>query len=241
MRRTPILAAIVAVIALGLAACGSSDTQKLSQDVSGGKADKGKSLYEQGNLTKALDAVKGKVGSGAKVSSLKIEPKSVKATVSAGGQPKVLAGNLDGTVITINVPTDIGGDFGSVDLSGVDTAAPAKIIAGLKADGATEDTVDYMVLAGDPISKKVKWTIFLSGGKGPFQANLDGSDAKSLTAAASSGAVPSTPATPATPSSGSSSSAAPATPSVPDASKIQECIAKAGTDASKAAACVTGG
>lgn len=244
MRRTTLFAALAAAVAaLVLAACGSSDdTQKLAQDVSGGKADAGQSLYEADNLSKALDAVKAKVGDGAKVSSLKIEPKSVKATVVAGGQPKVLAGNLDGTVITLNVPTDIGENFGSVDLGALDTAAPQKIIDGLKAEGATEDTVDYMVLAGDPITKKVKWTIFLSGGKGPFQANLDGSDAKSLTAAATAeaGGTSSGGSSSGTSSSGSSSSGGSGV-SVPDPAKVQACIAKAGTDATKIAACATGG
>lgn len=241
MRRTTILAAILGLVALGLAACGSSgDTQQLSQDVSGGKAEAGKSLFEQDNLGKALDAVKGKVGAGAKVSSLKIEPKSVKATVVSGGQPKVLAGNLDGTVITLNVPTDIGGEFGTVDLGAVDTAAPQKIIAGLKSEGATEDNVDYMVLAGDPITKKVTWTIFLTGGKGPFKANLDGSGAKSLTSAATADAGSAT-GTSAGGSASSSSSAGGATSATPDPAKVQACIAKAGTDASKIAACATGG
>ncbi len=235
MRRSPLLAAALAAVAFGAVGCGGNDSQQLANDAVGGKAEAGKSLFEAKNLEKAMSTVKDKVGN-AKVSVLKIEPKSVKATVVDGNQPKVLVANGSGDIQTLNVPADIGGAFGTVDLSQVDINAPEKIIKGLSDEGATLDNVDYLALSGDPITKKVVWHIFLQGGKGPYVADLDGSNAKSATSAVPSTSGGSTPATPSTSGGGS----APAV-SVPDANKLQECIANAGADAAKAAACATGG
>jgi hypothetical protein len=221
MPKIVILLAAVAMAAMG---CGtSSKTKELSRDVvsqPGHGADKD-SLFRSANFAKALDALKSKAGS-QKLLLFKIESASLKTMVTDGKT----ATNI---IVTKEFnATDIGGegvttgDPFAVDAVHSDT--PEKIVAALSKKGVTLKDVDYFTVLGNGSTPQME--LFTLDNKGIYQANLDGSDVRLL------GSLPSSSKS--GKSSGGGSTANPA-------ATLQDCIAKAGTDAAAIQKCATGG
>ena len=209
---------VIALAVLALAAvsvgCGSSKTQELSRDVvsqPGHGADKD-SLFLSANLSKALDALD-KKSNGQKLLLFKIESASLKTMVTNGK-------SFTNIIVTKEFnATDIGGagvtTGNPIAISSVSADAPQKVIDALSSKGITLKDVDYFTVLAQ--GDKTSLELFTLENKGIYQANLDGSSVHPL------GSVP---------SSGTSSGGA---------SSMQDCIAKAGTDAAAIQKCATGG
>jgi hypothetical protein len=212
-----LVAILIATLALAAAGCGSGKTQELSRDVvskPGHGADKD-SLFRSANLSKALDALDKKSG-GQKLLLFKIESASLKTMVTDGK-------SFTSIVVTKEFnATDLGGagvtTGDPIAISDVSPGAPEKMVQALSSKGVTLKDVDYFTVLG---SGTPTLELFLLDNKGIYQADLDGSSVHALGSA---------PTTPAGGSGGAGGSA----------SKLQDCIAKAGTDAGKIAACATG-
>jgi hypothetical protein len=226
MSKIVILLAAVAMAAIG---CGSSSkTKELSRDVvsqPGHGADKD-SLFRSANLAKALEALKSKAGP-QKLLLFKIESASLKTMVTDGKT----ATNI---IVTKEFnATDIGGvgvttgDPFAVDAVHADT--PEKIVAALAKKGVTLKDVDYFTVLGNGATPQME--LFTLNNKGIYQANLDGTNVRVL------GSLPSSAGGSSSKSGGSSGGGSTANP----AAALQDCIAKAGTDATAIQKCATGG
>jgi hypothetical protein len=222
MSKIVVLLAAVAMVAMG---CGtSSKTSELSRDVvsqPGHGADKD-SLFRSANLGKALDTLKGKAGS-QKLLLFKIESASLKTMVTDGKTASNIivtkefnATNIGGIGVTTGDPFAV---------EAVRPNAPEKIVAGLSKKGVTLKDVDYFVVLGSGSHPLLE--LFTLNNKGIYQANLDGSNVRPL------GSLP-TSSSSKSGGSGGGSSANPA-------AGLQDCIAKAGTDAAAIQKCATGG
>jgi hypothetical protein len=217
---------VIALAVLALAAvsvgCGNSKTQELSRDVvskPGHGADKD-SLFRSANLSKALDALD-KKSNGQKLLLFKIESASLKTMVTDGK-------SFTNIIVTKEFnATDIGGagvtTGNPIAISSVSADAPEKIINALANKGITLKDVDYFTVLAQ--GDKTSLELFTLDNKGIYQANLDGSNVHAL------GTVPSTSG------GGTSSGGSSANP----AQNMQDCIAKAGTDAAAIQKCATGG
>jgi hypothetical protein len=209
-----LIAILIAAVALAAAGCGSSKTQELSRDVvskPGHGADKD-SLFRSANFAKALDALSDKAN-GQKLLLFKLESASIKSMVTDGK-------SFTNIIVTKEFhATDIGGagvttgDPFAISTVGAD--APEKIVKALASKGITLKDVDYFTVLGQ--GRKTSLELFTLDNKGIYQADLDGSNVHAL------GTLPNT--------SGGGSSG----------SSIQDCVAKAGTDANAIAKCATGG
>lgn len=207
---------LIAVVALAAAGCGSSKTQELSRDVvskPGHGADKD-SLFRSANLRKALDALD-KKSNGQKLLLFKIESASLKTMVTDGK-------SFTNIVVTKEFnATDLGGagvtTGNPIAISSVSADAPEKIVNALSKKGITLKDVDYFTVLAQ--GDKTSLELFTLDNKGIYQANLDGSNVHPL------GSLPSS-------SGGGSTNSA---------QSLQDCIAKAGTDATAIQKCATGG
>jgi hypothetical protein len=212
MSKIVIALAVLAMAAVGLG-CGSSKTKELSRDVVSkpGHGADKDSLFRSANFAKALDALNNKAD-GQKLLLFKLESASIKSMVTDGK-------NFTNIIVTKEFhATDIGGVGVTTGdpfaISSVSADAPEKIVNALSNKGITLKDVDYLTVLGSHAPPTLE--LFTLDNKGIYQANLDGSNVHPLGATTSTG------------SSGGGSS-------------IQDCIAKAGTDAAAIQKCATGG
>jgi len=251
MNRLPIAvfvaALAIAAASIGLVACGggSSNVAKnvTSQPGDGAKDD---SLFHADNLSSAIKKYTDKFGSDG-ISMVKIEPNSMKVTTAKGINVVTKDGDTQGLNLPggVTVP-DIGGSSSSVSLADIDTSAPQKIVDSLKDKGVTFATVNYFLISPElstvSSSGQQGWLIYSS--KGNFQAKADGSDAKPL----GSGSIPSSVTTPGgttvdtkkledTAKKAETQATNAAKAAEGTAQSMQDCVAKAGTDPQKLAAC----
>jgi hypothetical protein len=210
--------ALFGVTAL-VAGCGGSS----APDVSGGPASDSATLFKASNLNKVLTQAKGQLG-GTALTLVKIEPRDVKII----GTNKTVTVDSSGNSLVVNTPSIPGSSFA---LSAVSPATVQSVVSGVESKAAVKQSgIHYVAVAVDPISNKPFYGVYLVSGTGHYQANINGGNLKSFGGlGGTSGAATPTSAT--TPSSGTSGGAA---------SKAQaeaNCVAKAGTDAAKIAAC----
>jgi hypothetical protein len=207
-----VIALAVLAMAVASVGCGNSNTRELTRDVVSepGHGADKDSLFRSGNLSRALDALDKKSG-GQKLLLFKIESASLKTMVTNGK-------TFTNIVVTKEFnATDLGGagvtTGNPIAISSVKPDAPERMVEALSGKGVTLEDVDYFTVLAQ--GGKTSLELFTLDNKGIYQADLDGSNVHSL------GSVPT--------SSGDSS-----------ASSIQDCIAKAGTDANAIAKCATG-
>lgn len=216
MRMRTIGPAALAVSAALAAGCGGG-VGDLPSDVTGGSASRADSLFTEKNLQPALDRIEKKVGAGAGAVVLKIEPRSIKASVVAGGQMRVVAINKDGNILSIGSGDAPEGTV--LPLKDIPAAAPDRIISAIekKFEVKFED-IDYFAASPPAIpGEKPYWGVYVKDRDGHFQAALDGSDVKEVGKSSGSG------------SGGSSGS--------DSASDVADCIEKAGSDPQKITDC----
>jgi hypothetical protein len=207
-----IVAILIAAVALAAAGCGSSKTQELSRDV----VSKPGHGADKDSLFRSANFAKALAAlndeaNGQKLLLFKLESASIKSMVTDGKT----ATNI---IVTKEFhATDIGGVGVTTGdpfaISTVSAGAPEKIVKALASKGITLKDVDYFTVLGQ--GGKTSLELFTLDNKGIYQADLDGSNVHPL------GSLPST-------SSGGGSG-------------IQDCIAKAGTDATAIQKCATGG
>lgn len=248
MHRFP-LAALVAALAVtagsvGLVACGGSDSPKIAKDVvsTTGQGASDSSLFTESNLSKAISTYTDKFGTDA-ISIFKVEPGSLKVTTAKGINIVGADGATSQLKSPVNIPT-VGTGFSPKD---IDAAAPEKILSSLKSKGVTAANTNYFVVtsATSMISGSdgtPGWLVYSD--KGNFQAKPDGSDAKAL--GTGTGSV--TITTPGGTTVDTKKLEDQAKKAATDAQKqgeqiqkqaqgVEDCVAKAGTDPQKLAAC----
>jgi hypothetical protein len=234
MRSSLVLAALAAA-ALVAGGCGGT-SQQTANDVSQGPghgADKG-SLFRAANLSKALDSMKGQIGANGEVTTFKLEPSSIKSEVTKDGKAQTLIINSKFDATPVAIGAAVSSPFA---LNVIKADVPEKIVNALSSKGVTLKDVDYFLVSD--LDGATKWLVYTTD-KGRFQAKLDGSGVKRL--GASSGATTST----GTASSKDAEKQAKqaeknAQSTAKSASSLQDCISKAGTDASALQKCTSGG
>ena len=225
------LAAVAAAVVIS--ACGGT-SQQTANDVSQGPghgADSG-SLYRAANLTKALDSMKSQIGANGKVTTFKLEPSSIKSEVEKDGKAQTLIINskFDATPVAIGAAASA-----PFQLSAINAGVPEKIVNALSSKGVSLKDVDYFVVTD--LDGATRWLVYTTG-KGRFEAKLDGSGVKPL-GSSSGAATASTSAKDAQKQAKEAEQAAQST--AKSAQSVQDCISKAGTDASALQKCATGG
>ena len=206
---------VIALAVLALAAvsvgCGSSKTQELSRDV---VSQPGHGA-DKDSLFRSANLSKALDALDKKSNSQKLLLFKIE---SASLKTMVTDGKSFTNIIVTKEfnATDIGGagvtTGNPIAISSVSAGAPEKIVNSLSSKGITLKDVDYFAVLAQ--GDKTSLELFTLDNKGIYQANLDGSNVHPL------GTVPST--------SGAGSS-------------MQDCIAKAGTDAAAIQKCATGG
>lgn len=232
------LVALVALLALPVAGCGKKSSSSTPVAPVVAPAD---SLLTEGNLVKALSALRQKAGSSARASTVKIDPLTVTATLVRKNRFTFLTVDKSGRVQKSAAPA---GATATFRLEKLDPTVPGRLLAELdKRYGKKLADIDAIVLLADPFSKKASWTIFVKGGKdGPYQADLDGSGLGTAAERAQKAASTAAP-----PSAGSSVVPQPGVPpngptgapsKLPDIRKIQRCVQEANGQPKKIAACL---
>src|SRR3954454_20450982 len=166
---------MAAMAALVVGGCGGT-SQQTASDVSQGPghgADQG-SLYRAQNLTKALDAMKSKLGGGGQVTTFKLEPASIKSEVEMGGKAQTLIINSKFDATQVGIGASVSAPFAA---DAINADVPQKIVNALSSKGVTLKDVDYFVVSG--VQGKTGWLVYTTD-HGNFQAKLDGSHVKRL-------------------------------------------------------------
>ncbi len=189
MHRFPLAALIAALAvaagAVGLVACGgSAATSPRTSRPRRATAAKDDSLYHADNLDSAIKKYTDKFGTDG-ISMVKIEPNSMKVTTSGGINVVTKDGDTQGLNLPSGVTVPKIGGGSDVSLADVDTSAPQKIVDSLKDKGVTFANVNYFLISpaltsvvSDSSSSAPGWLIYSE--KGNFQAKADGSGAKPL-------------------------------------------------------------
>jgi hypothetical protein len=215
----------LALSALALAACGSSDS--VSNE---GNED----LFTTAGFQKAYDAVTEKAGENAQALQVQITGGGADFKLRNGEQATgfvYTGGDLHDEKVEVIGPGSLEGqDF---PFSEVDPAAIDKIVSGVKQKAGVSDLkVTVMTLEKSAVDGQLKWTINAEGGGRTglvYNAEPDGSNVSSpLGDIAGSGSDTSS-----TPSSGGGVTA----PNGKTPQEIADCIQQAGTDVSKIQAC----
>ena len=231
-RTVPILLAA----ALAGAGGGSNQvSQQASRPTASGNAKD--SLFRTANLRRALDVLRRQIGAGATLASFRLEAGAITAEVEGGaGRSVVVSKRFKLT----SVPTPGVTPTVSFSLAQISPSAPERIMVQVAPKtGVSLGGVDYLLIAIDPSTGKPGWVVYLRDGRGSYSADLAGGHVKPV-AAPGAGAAPAAPST-----------TAPTTPTpvptpknpatAPSASQVQQqiqCIARAGRDAAKIAACL---
>src|SRR5689334_3313504 len=125
MRSSLVLAALAAA-ALVAGGCGGT-SQQTANDVSQGPghgADKG-SLYRATNLSKALDSMKGQIGSNGQVTTFKLEPSSIKSEIEKDGKAQTLIINSKFDATPVGIGASVSSPFA---LNVIKADVPEKIV-----------------------------------------------------------------------------------------------------------------
>src|SRR3954454_23113633 len=136
---------VAAVAALVVAGCGGT-SQQTASDVSQGPghgADEG-SLYRSQNLTKALDAMKSKLGDGGQVTTFKLEPAAIKSEVQKDGKDQTLIINSKFDATQVGIGAAVSAPFA---LSVIKAGVPEKIAGALSSKGVTLKDIDYYLVS----------------------------------------------------------------------------------------------
>lgn len=143
----------------------------LAEDVSGGDADEGSSLFVADNLEPALAEVADRVGADATV-DMKIEQRSVKLTAQPGGGDAVsLVVGAAGNAFETPIP---GFRVNGPPLSAIDPAAVERIAAEVAGQaGISIEDIGYLTTL--PGEKPPAWGIYLDDGR-RWESGLDGSN-----------------------------------------------------------------
>ena len=222
LTRTKGVMALAAMAAL-VAGCGGSS----APDVTGGPASDSATLFKASNLDKVLAQAKTQLG-GTGVTVLKIEPRDVKIV----GQSKTVTVDAGGKSFTVTTPSIPEPTF---DLGVVSPATVERLVSAIESKGHLKQSdIAYVAVAVDPISKQPFYGVYSVSGTGHYQANIHGGDLKSY--GGSGGAAAGSSAAP----SGAAPSGAAGGGSSVNPQAIASCVAKAGGDPTKIAAC-TGG
>lgn len=244
MRRIFVVAAMAAAVAAG--GCGSSNSQQTANDVSQGPghgADQG-SLYRTANLTKALDAMRKQIGASGQVTTFKLEPASIKSEIQKDGKAQTLIINSKFSPTPVAIGASVSAPFA---LNKIHADVPEKIVNALASKGVTLKDVDYFVVTD--LEGHTRWLVYTTD-NGTFQANFAGGGVKPLGAGAVSGAGASTTAGGGSVSASSvakdaqkqaSQAAAAAKSTEKSVQSMQDCVTKAGTDATALQKCASGG
>jgi hypothetical protein len=212
------LTALFAVTAL-VAGCGGSS----APDVSGSPASDSATLFKAANFSKVLNQAQGKLA-GSAVTTLKIEPRDVKIV----GQSKTLTVDSSGNSLVVNTPSIPGSTFA---LSAVSPATVEKVVNTVESKaGVKQSGIHHVTATVDPISNKPLYGVYLVSGSSHYQADINGGNVKSYGGASSVSSS-------GTSSGGAATSSSSASAAASKAQSTANCIAKAGTDAAKIAAC----
>ncbi len=214
--------------ALGLTvvagACGGPSSQ-VARDVSrpGGRGDARDSLFRSANLNKALARVRGRVGPGAPVTSIKLEAGALTLVAQKGSAPESIV--ITKRLVLTHVPAPPAADQPPIPLSQLDPGAPERIAAAIgRRSGAGLKDIDYFAVDREPGTSTPRWLVYLRQGRGTFAADLSGADVKP--ASDRSTAVPTTP-TPTATAPAVSTPTAPSkrtAPSAPSQSSPPNCL-----------------
>jgi hypothetical protein len=251
MHRFPLAALIAALAvaagAVGLVACGGSSNVSKNVTSAPGDGANDNSLYHADNLDSAIKKYTDKFGSDG-ISMVKIEPNSMKVTTSGGINVVTKDGDTQGLNLPSGVTVPKIGGGSDVSLADVDTSAPQKIVDSLKDKGVTFANVNYFLISpaltsvvSDSSSSAPGWLIYSE--KGNFQAKADGSGAKPLGSAGSvsittpDGTSVDTKKLDQQAKKAEDQAKTIASQATNAAKGVQDCVAKAGTDPQKLAAC----
>ncbi len=216
--------ALVAVFAVSVVAAGCGGSS--SPDVSGGPASDSATLFKASNLSKVLEQANGKLGE-TPVTTLKIEPRDVKIV----GQTKTVTVDSSGNSLVINTPNIPG--QGSFSLRVVSASTVGNLVSAVESKGNLKQSdIAYVAVSVDPISNKPSYGVYPRSGVGHYEASINGGGVKSIGtsgASASSGGASS--------SGGAATTGGTSSGAAGNAQSLSSCLAKAGTDPAKIAAC----
>ena len=180
LRRFPVLAVLVAVVALALAGCGIGS----NRGPNSGAGDDN-SFYRAENFNTALQAVKGKVGPGGDILEIRVEAKRTSFTVRKGKTESATgytarardAGDLSdfdvdvvgqGSLANQSIPAS---DFIASALTRMEAQARNRD------PEATLATIQFFTIDYDPTSQRPEWKMNVHGRL--YLANLDGRNFRS--------------------------------------------------------------
>jgi len=180
LRRFPVLAVLVAVVALALAGCGIGSNRSPN---SGGGDDN--SFYRAENFDSALKAVKGEVGPGGDILEIRVEAKRTSFTVRKGKTESATgytARAADaGDLSDFDVDVVGKGSLANQSIPASDVIASAltrmEAQAHKRDPEATLGTVQFFTLDYDPSSQRPRWAMNVHGRL--YLANLDGGSFRS--------------------------------------------------------------
>jgi hypothetical protein len=232
------IVSILLAAALAGAGCGSD---QVSQQASrpAGRGDAKDSLFRTANLRRALDVLRRHVGAGATLASFRLEAGAVTSEIEGGpGRSVVVSKRFKLTSVPTPGVTPSGA---SVALARIDPSVPERIMGQVTArTGVGLRGVDYFLIAGDPSTGKTGWAVYLRDGRGSYSADLAGGHVKAFTATSGAATTPTAPATP-TPTAPSTVPTPTNPATAPSQGQVQQqiqCIARAGGDSAKIAACL---
>jgi hypothetical protein len=180
LRRFPVLAVLVAVVALALAGCGIGN----NRGPNSGAGDDN-SFYRAENFNTALQAVKGKVGPGGDILEIRIEAKKADFTVREGKSEdatgwRAKAGN-GGDLDSFGVDVVGEGSLANSAIPASDFIASALTRMEAQARNrdpeATLETIQFFTIDYDPTSQRPEWKMNVHGRL--YLANLDGRNFRS--------------------------------------------------------------
>lgn len=228
---------ILLAAAVAPAGCGSGQvSQQASRPTARGDAKD--SLFRTANLRRALDVLRRHVGAGATLASFRLEAGAITSEIEGGpGRSVVVSKRFKLTSVPTPGVTPSGA---SAALGQIDPSVPERIMAQVSpSTGVGLAGVDYFLIAADPSSGKTGWVVYLRDGRGSYSADLTGGHVKAFTATPGTATTPTGPATaPAVPTPVPTPTNPATAPSQGRVQQQIECIARAGGDSAKIAACL---
>lgn len=233
-RTIPILLAA----ALAGAGCGSDQvSQQASRPTARGDAKD--SLFRTANLRRALDVLRRHVGANGTLGSFRLEAGALTSEIMGAAERSVVVSKRF-RLTSVPTPGLTPGGV-TVALARIDPSVPERIMNQVTATtGVGLRGVDYFLIAGDPSSAEPGWVVYLRDGRGSYSADLAGGHVKAFTATPGAATTPSAPATstPTAPTTVPTPTNPATTPSRSQVQQQIECIARAGRDSAKVAACL---
>ena len=180
LRRFPVLAVLVAVVALALAGCGIGS----NRGPNSGAGDDN-SFYRAENFNTALKAVKGEVGPGGDILEIRVEAKRTSFTVRKGKTESATGYTARardaGDLSDFDVDVVGQGSLANQSIPASDFIASALTRMEAQAHNrdpkATLGTIQFFALDYDPTSQRPEWKMNVHGRL--YLANLDGRNFRS--------------------------------------------------------------